>query len=29
MTIGKQLYKGFGIVLGILALLLIVDVGAL
>jgi methyl-accepting chemotaxis protein len=29
MTIGKQLYKGFGIVLGILVLLLIVDVVAL
>jgi methyl-accepting chemotaxis protein len=29
MTIGKQLYKGFGIVLGILVLLLIVDVAAL
>jgi methyl-accepting chemotaxis protein len=29
MTIGKQLYKGFGIVLAILALLLFVDLGAL
>jgi methyl-accepting chemotaxis protein len=29
MTIGKQLYKGFGVVLGILVLLLIVDVAAL
>jgi methyl-accepting chemotaxis protein len=29
MTIGKQLYKGFGVVLGILVLLLIVDVVAL
>ena len=29
MTIGKQLYKGFGVVLAILALLLFVDLGAL
>jgi len=29
MTIGKQLYKGFGVILGILAVLLIVDLGAL
>ena len=29
MTIRQQLYKGFGIVLGMLALLLIVDLGAL
>ena len=29
MTIGRQLYRGFGIVLVILALLLIVDLGAL
>jgi methyl-accepting chemotaxis protein len=29
MTIGKQLYKGFGVVLGILMLLLIVDLVAL
>ena len=29
MTIGKQLYRGFGIVLAILALLLFVDLGAL
>jgi len=29
MTIGRQLYKGFGAVLGILALLLIVDLAAL
>lgn len=29
MTIGKQLYKGFGIILAILALLLIVDLAAL
>ncbi len=29
MTIGRQLYKGFGVVLAILALLLFVDLGAL
>ena len=29
MTIGKQLYKGFGVVLGILVLLLFVDLAAL
>jgi methyl-accepting chemotaxis protein len=29
MTIGRQLYRGFGIVLAILAVLLIVDLGAL
>jgi methyl-accepting chemotaxis protein len=29
MTIGKQLYKGFGVILAILALLLFVDLGAL
>jgi methyl-accepting chemotaxis protein len=29
MTIGKQLYKGFGIILGILAVLLVVDLAAL
>ena len=29
MTIGKQLYKGFGIILAILALLLVVDLAAL
>ena len=29
MTIGRQLYKGFGIVLAIVALLLFVDLGAL
>jgi methyl-accepting chemotaxis protein len=29
MTIGRQLYKGFGVVLAILAFLLVVDLGAL
>jgi methyl-accepting chemotaxis protein len=29
MTIGKQLYKGFGVILAILSLLLFVDLGAL
>ncbi|MGB9433480.1 MAG: hypothetical protein WBQ89_14650, partial [Candidatus Acidiferrum sp.] len=29
MTIGRQLYRGFGVVLAILALLLFVDLGAL
>ena len=29
MTIGKQLYKGFGVLLAILAVLLVVDLAAL
>ena len=29
MSIGKQLYKGFGIILAILAILLVVDLAAL
>jgi methyl-accepting chemotaxis protein len=29
MTIGKQLYRGFGVILGVLAILLIVDLAAL